>query len=208
MPTLPSPLKRREAVSRLLLALATVAAIACATSTGVTVGVPASKLHFLTANASAPQIAELSVSFYGVNGQARSGTIYYHHDDDDESEGEDSTPLVRLDLPAGALTTNPDGSPLAVGDSVLVTLSVLDTAHLQVDVEPAGLQFSSSTPAQLTMSYLEADSSVSEQDTAALAIWQQSTPGGTWVPLPSNVIPSKKQVTAHVQRRSVYATAY
>jgi hypothetical protein len=200
----------RLRAATLVLGLGIAIATACSgngTSTQPAQGTPGNQLHFLTQNSSAPQLAGRTVSFYAVDGQTRSGSIYYHHDDDDDEPG-DSTALATLTVPAGALTTDSTGAPLSPGDSVLVTLTVTDSEKLLVQVGPSGLTFSASTPAVLQMAYQKADSSIAAADTSKLAIWREPTSGGNWFKLPSTVNPSALWVRAGIPGHSVYATAY
>jgi hypothetical protein len=205
----------RRSARALAMLVATLVAIGCSTYGSTdpgSSGTPGGSLHFLTENSTAPGPGTASVSFYAVDGQTRSGSIYYHHDADDSLEAgddsTDSTRLATLTIPAGALTTDSTGAPLAPGDSVLVTLTLVDTAHLEVSVGPSWLQFSSTTPATLDLAYQEADSSVAPGNASALAIWRQPQGGGNWFKLPSTVNTATQRVQAHIPGRSVYATAY
>jgi hypothetical protein len=193
---------------RIAIGVAVVVAAACST-TGPT-SPSATDPHFLAQNSAAPPVLSASVSFYAVVGQTRQGALYYVQTDS-EGEKEDSVELAGFVVPAGALVTAADGSQLAPGDSVLITLSLVDTTHNFVQIDPSGLQFAPSTPAQLTFGYQEDDSTLTKQNIANLAIWSEDD-SGNWTQLPSVVSTKAKQVSAHVSgmhaHRSVYASAY
>jgi hypothetical protein len=169
------------------------------------VGESEGSLHFLSPNASAPSIGGRSSSFYAVNRQTREGALFYHQ----EAGDDDSVRLADLLVPAGALTTRPDGSTIAPGDSLLITISIVDSLRLIVGFQPSGLQFSSGKPAILTMSFVEADSSITPSEEGQLALWRQEQPGGLWYKVPNSlVLPSQQAVQAGIPGFSVYASAY
>jgi hypothetical protein len=94
-----------------------------------------------------------------------------------------NTLFAQITIPAGALASL-DGSPLAAGDSVLVTVTV-DPGTYGVQIAPEGLAFASSAAPTLTLSYVRyGDLSVAAgsryADAAAyegaLAVWQETSP--------------------------------
>jgi len=147
--------------------------------------------HFVTAASGAPDVANPVVSFWAKSGEDRTGTMYYHS----TTSGRDSTPLFSLRVRPRSLWRRPDGSLIAQGDSVLITLTLVDPEHLIVDCEPSGLQFSSHDPARLKFSYAEADDDVNGDGvvnstdqalTRVLSIWRRETPDSPWLLVPSS----------------------
>ena len=170
--------------------------------------------HFVTAASGAPDIANPVVQFWAKRGEDRSGTIYYHS----TTSGRDSTPLFLLRVRAKSLWKRPDGSTIAQGDSVLITLTVTDSVNLVVDCQPSGLLFNPDTPARVKMSYAETtedrnlDGVVDSTDqtlTRALAIWRKETADSPWL----RVLSSRNSDGAHEVEADIggftgYAIAY
>jgi hypothetical protein len=120
------------------------------------------------------------VSFWAVRGESRSVQINYQSSIDSVVH-----PFLQL------TTTDPQFVPgvgeLAVGDSVLVTVTV-DTSKIGVSLEPTGLQFG--TPSQLKIFYsgangdLNGDGVVDSTDirleAQLLGLWYRETDGDPW----------------------------
>ncbi len=141
--------------------------------------------NFLTPAIGAPAIANPIVTFYAKSGDDREAFMYYRS----RASGRDSTVFVRFRVPKRALLTRPNGTPFATGDSILITITLVDPAHLELSFEPSGLRFSPSDPAKLKLSFLEADEdldrdgSVSSSDVAVqslLAVWRRENASQPW----------------------------
>jgi hypothetical protein len=110
-------------------------------------------------------IEAFHVSFWAVKGQTRSvqinyldtacvpGTTYYYDNGHRETQ---VCPYLHFEVRDGSLLAGPDGTPIAYGDSVLITVTVDSTAIL-ARMEPSGLQFDPSDPPVLEMWYTGAD---------------------------------------------------
>ena len=169
--------------------------------------------HFLSASASAPAIANPVLSFWAKKGVETYATMYYHA----QPGSNDSTAFLRFRLRAASLAAMPDGTPIAVGDSVLITISLIDPDHLIVDCQPSGLTFAPDRPAVLKMSYAETngdvngDGVVDQQDTAilrTLRIWRREALMDPWMALVSNVDLGIHEVETDITGFSGYAVAY
>ena len=86
-------------------------------------------------------LEQYSVSFWAVRGQSRSVRINYSSTIDNETH-----PF--LELTATDPTFAPEIGDLAVGDSVLITVTV-DTSKIGVTFEPTGLQFGTASQLQI-----------------------------------------------------------
>lgn len=171
------------------------------------------ELTVLRTAASAPPLVATTASFYALKGQNREVRLFYR-----PAPGSlDSTEFLRFKVPDESLDRRPDGSVIATGDSVLITVTVLDVAKLIVDFQPAGLRFAASKPAELKLSFAEADGDLDDDgdidgdDVAAesrLAIWRRETIADPWVRLSSVLSVSRDEVEATITGFTNYAIAY
>jgi len=175
-------------------------------------GSQTNQLNFLVTAAGAPGIANPSDSFWAVSGQDRRLRIYYH-----STEPGDSEILLDFKVPSGALFQRPDGTPFALGDSILIHVAVIDTVHLIVAFEPAGLLFSAATPAHLKLGFAETDDDVNHDGvvnqvdttlTQQLQLWRQESSGAPWFPLSTVVTISDDEANTDIYSFTNYALAY
>lgn len=170
-------------------------------------------LDFLRPALGAPALSDRQVSFWAVKGATREVRLMYA-----AGAGQtDSTEFARFRVDAQSLVNRPDGTPIASGDSILISLTIVDTLKLITDFQPAGLQFAVSRPARLWLKFGEADPDlnddgvVSAADTTmllGLRIWRQEQPSDPWVSLPSVVDTVTQEVEAGVPGFTRYAVAY
>lgn len=160
----------------------------------------------------APPLEQSRVSFYATKGQAKSVSLYFK-----TPAGTRGSEYARLVIPAAALSQRPNGTPIARGDSVLITVSAPDPSLLLLRMEPHGLRFDSQSPARLTMRYHEADRDFNRDgvvniiDTLLelrLAIWRQPTLADLFAPVLSLLDRSIATVSADLRGFSQYIIAY
>jgi hypothetical protein len=160
----------------------------------------------------APPLEQYSVSVYAKKGQATSLSLYFKG-----AGGGRGEEYARLVIPSGALAERPNGTRIAVGDSVLITVSVPDRSLLLLRMEPHGLKFDARSPARLTMSYrhadpdLNGDGRVNLVDTLIelrLSIWRQPTLIDLFTQLTSILDRANKSVSATLPGFSQYVIAY
>lgn len=170
------------------------------------------EMNFLRASVVAPDV-QGAVSFYAVRGEGREALVYYRP----AAGSGDSTEFLHFTMPARALVQRPDGTPIAMGDSLLITIRVVDPARFITEFEPAGLRFDPAAPARLEMHFAEADRDLDadgDEDaldvelTRSLAIWRQAAAGQPWTRLSSLLVESTKEVQADLYGFSNYAIAY
>lgn len=215
----PNRNRRIMARNKWVSLLGTLALAGCTTEAGWPTGVTRvgaasiSQPRFLTVDASAPPLATESVSFWAVRGQTREGEIRYQP----RPGAGTGNRLVRLKLDKRSLITRPDGTPIAPGDSLLITLTVVDAARMIVEFAPAGLVFAPNREAQLTFWYLEAnhdfngDGVIDAADASiesGFAIWGQETPADPWQPLASILDPLENEIETEIPGFTRYAVAY
>lgn len=132
-----------------------------------------------------------TVSFWAVRGQSRSTAILFQDDDGDTEE------LLEFTVPSNSLLSAPDGRRYAVGDSVRITITLVDPARLLFDFQPSGLRFSATDPARLEIEYGDAtggdiddDGDVDARDaqlSSQLAIWLQENASSPFFRLESSL---------------------
>jgi hypothetical protein len=168
---------------------------------------PTSDLHFLRLSATAPQLQSTVVSFFAVKGQDSEIRVRFKN-------GED---FLRFRVFANSLLQRPDGSAIANGDSVLITLTITDPTKLQADFQPAGLKFSSANPARLQFEFGEADKDLNEDGVVnatdaslipQISTWRQEVAGGEWFKVGSLVEIEINEVQADIVGFTGYALAY
>jgi hypothetical protein len=184
---------------------------ACSSTTAPTT--PTSQLNFLRAAPTAPPIANVVDSFWAVKGQDRRIRIYYQPSE----PGEDSAQLLEFRVPQQSLLRRPDGTTFAMGDSILIHVTVIDPVHLVVQFEPSGLTFSPSDPAQFKFEFGECDQDINNDGQvnatddslkAILHLWRQETAADPWTQLATNVNVSTEEVQADILGFTNYALAY
>jgi hypothetical protein len=173
-------IKRRPLSLALLLGCATLAS--CDGSPSGPAELPESQLAFVRAAADAPPLETGEVQFWAKAGDGRRAEIKY------VKVGEyGGDKCLEFDIPGDALLSRPDGTPFAKGDSVLITIRVVDPAAFKFEFSPAGLHFDAKHPAELRISYkwadpdLNGDGRVDDRDRSfGFGIWRQESDGGSW----------------------------
>jgi hypothetical protein len=203
-----------RATRRLLGALVLALGAGCSDSTGndqeqTTVD----ELQFLRLDAAAPPLAATTASFWARKGTDRELRLYHRA----RLGEEDSTEFLRFRVDDESLDRRPDGSVIAFGDSVLITVTVIDLANLVVAFEPSGLRFDPDEPAELKFKFnetdddLDEDGDVDDDDLSReteLAIWRQEFAGAPWVRLSSRIEIELDEIEADILGFTNYAIAY
>ena len=172
---------------------------------------PANELTFLRPAPGAPQLADTTVQLVATRGEDSEVRIRYAVAPGQFEE------FVRFRVRPDALEAHPDGRPIAEGESVLITLRIVDFARLIVEFQPSGLRFSASRPAELTFKYnhadhdFDGDGDMDSDDSHAetlLSVWRQEAPGQPWVRQVSKVEISLDEIEADITGFTGYALAY
>ena len=170
------------------------------------------ELGALSIRPGAPPLERIDTSFYAVKGRQREVALYFT-----DGAGGRGTIFFLLRMFAGSLAARPDGSPIAAGDSVLITVRVVDPSRVLFDVQPSGLAFDPLEPPLMLLHYnevdhdLDRDGDVDEADLdieRRLAIWRQEMPGGVFRRLESTVDLQLDGVGTSLTGFSRYAISY
>ena len=202
----------RRSRTTIALTIALAALVSCDGSTPPEgSGVPTSELRFIRPAAGTPALAQNEVSFWAKKGEDAEGRLYRP-----PGTGEDDD-FVRLRVRRESLLRRPDGTPFANGDSVLITLRLIDAANLLVEMSPSGLTFSPSRPAELKFEFDEADRDFNRDGVvnaldltvaSTLQIWKREAANLPWVPLVSQVEVEFDEIEAELLGFTTYAVAY
>jgi hypothetical protein len=197
----------------LLLAIALgTAMVACSDSTSPNTIRDPGDLNVIRLAQTSPPLFNAVDSFYAKKGEDRELRIYFQ--DEVGGSGEE---FLRLSVPAPSLLASADGTPFLQGDSVLITVRVVDPTEVMFDMEPSGLRFDPTRPAELKIHYSHADDDFNEdgsidaaddQVKSALAIWRQETPVSPFIRLGSVNIESLEEMDADLLGFTRYAIAY
>jgi hypothetical protein len=173
---------------------------------------PSSDLNIVQLDATSPPLFNPDTSFYAVQGQDREVRISFQ--DATGAEGEE---FFRLRVRPGSLLARPDGTPIAAGDSVLITVHVVDPAQIFFELEPAGLTFNPAEPAEVKIHYNHANHDFNEdgsvdvlddQIKSQLAIWRQETLNDPFLRLGSVNVEDLEEINADILGFTRYAIAY
>jgi len=168
--------------------------------------------HILQQSPAAPRLQTYQVSFWAKRGTQTTVFVNYRR-----APGQWlPDPFLRFKIPINGLVAGAGSIPLGRGDSVRITLTI-DTVFFNVDFQPSGVLFSSSSPAQLAIWYQDAspdlngDGVVDATDQALkdqLAIWYRSSRTQAWRQVWSKNDPSQEVVSAPLYHFSQYAVAW
>lgn len=173
-------------------------------------GVPGDRLVFIRAAADAPHLAATEVAFWAVKGDNREVEIRYVPLPG-QSSGER---CLRFRVDGDALLRRPDGSLIREGDSVRITIRVVDYQQFNFEFSPAGLRFDPRRPAELRVSYrfadrdFNADGVVDGRDEDfEFGFWRQERAGLPWTRTGSARIHDLEEVRAELDGFTRYALA-
>ena len=174
---------------------------------------PESRLNIVLQAPTAPLLSATSKQVWVKRGTDTELRLYYRP----LIVGGDSAEFLRLRFEDNTLLARPDGSPIAVGDSVLVTVSVPDPTRFFVTLEPTGLRFDPRSPAELKWKLSEKDDDLDDDGDidgadaslySSVAVWRQETSGQPWTRLVSQLEVQIDEIEARLTGFSNYVVAY
>jgi hypothetical protein len=198
---------------RALVAFAWLLAVACdSSSPGDNGGTkPPADLTILTLAQGTPPLVTDSVGFYALYDEEREVRIDIAPDVD----------YLKFKVGKFSLLRRPDGSLFGPGDSVFISVKVIDPAQLQFEFSPAGLKFNPAIPAELSLDYDSAgftipgdydgdgdDDAIDAEIETELAIWKQEIPGQLFTRLTGFIEFELDEVELKITSFTRYALAY
>ena len=166
------------------------------TSTGVASDTSGGSEKRILRQGTAVAIANTTASMWAVRGRNRSMSIVYA----------DGRPVVTFTVGGKTLVTDAAGRPLAWGDSVLITMQLVDTASFAVEMQPAGIVFSAESPAKLSFNLERADEGPVKS--RQLSFWKRESRVSPWEPLPGRFNYKLRQGEVEVPGFTIYAIIY
>lgn len=186
------------------------ALLSCSDNTGPG-GVPDTSLHVVKQDTLAPPLDSTVAHLWARVGDGREVRIEYQPPADSAED------FLRFEVPGDALLRKPDGSAFQPGDSILITVTVLDPAKFLFRFEPAGLVFSPDHPARLKLYYYNANHDfddngvVDSTDTEiehTLNLWRRETTGAPWFQIGSVKFEELDEIDANILSFTEYALAW
>lgn len=202
----------RVPLSRRILTLAAVAALACADNTGPG-GVPNSELHVLRQDSLAPPLVTNAASFWAKVGDGRELHLNYQG----ATPADTGEEFLRFEVPGDGLMRKPDGSAFQTGDSILITVTVIDAARFHFQFEPSGLVFNPEHPARLKVRYFDADRDYDDDGDVdstdadlehVLDLWRREGPTAAWFRVGAVKFEELDELAANILSFSEYAVAW
>lgn len=196
------------------LLVCTIALLSCNDSTGPEER-SESELTFVRPAPDAPPLAVITQSVLVTKGLDAEIRMFYHA----RPGRTDSTEFLRLRFDPRSLLRRSDGTAILNGESVLVTVTAINTAtRLEVQLEPSGLRFDPDRPAELKIEFDECDHDFDEDGAegdeddddieSRLSVWRQETVGALWTRLTSRIEVDDDDVEAELTGFSNYALAF
>lgn len=195
-------------VAAMLLA----ASAACSDGTAPDV-VPDNSLNFVRQDPSAPPLVAVTDSFWAKVGDGRELKLYYQG----ATAADSGEEFLRFEVPGDGLSRWPDGSLFQPGDSVLITVTVVDPLEFVFRFEPSGLEFSTQHPARMKVRYVNSDhdfdgdgdeDAVDDDIEQHLDLWHQPEPGGSWRRVGAVRFSELDELDANIGSFSQYAVAW
>lgn len=199
-------------MKRMVSILAVIALAACAESSGPG-GVDDLRLSVIRQSATAPPLLAVRDSFWAKVGDNREMRLFYQT----AVPGDSGEEFLRFEVPGTGLYRKPDGSAFQAGDSIRITVIVVDPARFVFEFAPAGLQFNPQNPARLKVHYLHADKDFDDDgdvDTlddgieAQLDLWYRQTAGALWFRVGSVKFEESDEIDGLIRSFSQYAVAW
>jgi hypothetical protein len=185
----------------------------CGDGAGPPGPVPTSRLHFVMQDSTAPPLLTDSVGFYARVGEDRRVALFYQG----SSPGDTGETFLEFEVRPNGLLKRPDGSAFQPGDSILISLAVVDPRQFIFTFGPPGLQFNPADPARLHIEYYHSDHDfngdghVDAGDDAAegqLGVWQREPPDTLWGQIGSAKNEETDEIEATILSFTQFAVAW
>jgi hypothetical protein len=190
--------------------------VACSSSSAPKPGAvkSSSQLHITLESATAKPLLAKQASFWPKVGADRAVRLFYQG----ATAVDTGQLLLQLEVPPDGLYKRPDGTLFQPGDSILITVTVVDTTRFLFEFQPAGLQFNPANPARLKIEFANAnhdfngDGIIDARDVAieadSLGVWRRDPPDTLWYRQFAIKFGLPEELDADVFSFSQYAVAW
>ena len=176
-------------------------------------GRPDAELRIVRQDTLAPPLMATAVSFWAKVEDGREVRLHYQG----ATPADTGEEFLRFEVPGDGLLRKPDGSAFQVGDSIEITITVLDPDRFLFEFAPAGLQFSPDHPARLKIRYYQGEHDFDEdgdedaEDAAIeqiLDLWRREGPGALWFKMGAVKFEELDELDVNILSFSEYAVAW
>ena len=163
--------------------------------------------------ADAPPLLATRDSFWAKVGDERVVRLFYQA----AVPGDTGEEFLRFEVSGDGLYRKPDGSSFQSGDSILITVSVVDSSQFVFEFAPANLLFNPQNPARLKVHYLHGEhdfdgdgdeDAFDEELETELDLWYRQTAGALWYRVGSVQFEESDELNALIRTFSQYAVAW
>lgn len=126
----------------------------------------------------------------------------------DCTNGGETEDFIRLKLDRQALAALPNGTPIANGDSVFISIVWAQGDSVLFHLIPTGLTFDPAHKAELKISFGETDEASDTTIVNQLAVWRQALPTDDFVKLSTTKLDAEQELEVKLNGFSRYAIAY
>lgn len=200
-------------MKRALGMIAAAVTLAACTDNSGPGGVDHARLSFVRQSDTAPPLLTVRDSFWAKVDDGRELRLFYQG----TQPGDTGEEFLRFEVPGDGLYRKPDGSAFQPGDSILITVTVVDPARFLFDFEPANLRFHPDHPARLRVHYANGDrdydddgdeDEVDDDIEAELDLWYRRTAGDLWFKVGAVKFEELDEIDANIRTFSQYAVAW
>lgn len=200
----------RPFLFRLITVLGAVAVLSCGDNTG-----PETRtdLNIIRQDLLAPPLVTNQASVWAKVSDGRELHLNYQG----ATPADTGEEFLRFEIPGDGLLRRPNGTAFQPGDSILITVTVVDSGFFHFRFEPAGLVFNPDHPARLRVRYLNAnhdfddDGDIDPADDDiehVLDVWKRAGFSAPWVRVGSVKFEHLDELDANILSFSEYAVAW
>ncbi|MGH7606038.1 MAG: hypothetical protein ACREME_01755 [Gemmatimonadales bacterium] len=184
----------------------------CSENTGPA-GRPDANLNVVRQDSLAPPLLTYEASFWAKVSDGREVHLNYQG----TAPADTGAEFLRFEVPGDGLLRRPDGTAFQDGDSILITITVIDSGRFRFRFEPAGLQFNPEHPARLRVRYFQCEQDFDgdgdedaddERIEQLLDLWRRTGPGALWIRVGSVKFEELDELDANILAFSEYAVAW